>query len=78
LIFGDDPTLHGLPNKRRRRKRGLWPDEDPAPPSQERRAATPDLWLGAPVLSSTDLTVSLRVGARRHHWCRRRHRAESL
>ena len=35
------------------RKRGLWPDEDPASPSQERRSATPDLRLCAPVLYST-------------------------
>jgi len=78
LIFGDGPILQGPTNKRGHRKRGLWSDEDPAPPSQERRAATLDLWLGAPVLSSTGLAVSPRAGAGWHCWCRNRHRAEYL
>src|SRR5262249_34023181 len=41
LVFADGPTLQRLTNKRRRRKRGLWPDEDPAPPSQGREQQLP-------------------------------------
>src|SRR5712691_11851135 len=46
---------HRTAFERGRRKRELWSDEDPAPPSQERRAETPDLRLCAPVLYSTGL-----------------------
>jgi len=35
-------------------------------------------WAHRWVLSSTSLAVSPRAGARRHRWCRRRHRAEDL
>ena len=66
LIFGDGPTLQGPTNKRGRRKRGLWPDEDSAPQSKERGSETPDLQLGAPVSYSTSLTVSPRAGAHQH------------
>jgi len=78
LNFGDGPTLQGPTNKRGRRKRGLWPDEDPTPQSKERRSETPDLRLCAPVLSSAGLAVSPRAGARRQHWCRSRHTAQGL
>src|SRR5262249_58653289 len=44
---------HRTEFERGRRKRGLWPDEDPAPRSKERRSETPDLRLCAPVLYST-------------------------
>src|SRR5712691_2538682 len=51
---------HRTACERGRRKRGLWSDEDPAPPSKERRSETPDLRLCAPVLYST-VELSLRV-----------------
>src|SRR5215470_12143575 len=44
---------HRMEFERGCRKRELWSDEDPAPPSKERRSETPDLRLCAPVLYST-------------------------
>jgi hypothetical protein len=45
------------------RKRGRWLDEAPASPSKERRAATPDLRLCAPVLYSTVAPPPVRLAS---------------
>src|SRR5215813_4430039 len=55
---------HRTEFERGRRKRELWSDEDPAPPSKERRSETPDLRLCAPVLYSTSTVPSPHHGRR--------------
>jgi hypothetical protein len=59
-LIKETPRLEAVLGKTHRtecergcRKRGLGPDEDPAPQSKERRSETPDLLLCAPVLYST-------------------------